>query len=218
MNKRKGMFIVFEGANGVGKSTVIDIMRRELDHMGHPTLVVSQPEFDGYLGKLARDMIVSGDHSPELCATIAAMARDYSIEHIIMPALNEGKIVLCDRFVDSTWAYQHKHASGDKMHIMRLEDNTLAKLQPDASVYVWRMPEEAVESVKGRTSKNDPSLAKDIAVQQDIQWWLRLKGDSNPWSQFVIESTAEGGLHQLARDTQDVITDIALDLTHDFMS
>ncbi|MGA8164342.1 MAG: dTMP kinase [Waddliaceae bacterium] len=103
------MLITFEGGEGSGKSTLIEKLYRELTERGHQVVKTREPGGTG-LGEFIRDIIINphsliqfGD-SAELMMMLAA--RVQHIEEVIQPALSVGKIVLCDRFNDSSVAYQ----------------------------------------------------------------------------------------------------------------
>ncbi|MDI6751570.1 MAG: dTMP kinase [bacterium] len=99
------MFIVFEGGEGAGKSTVITGLAKELKRKGYNIVVTREP--GGGLGKEIDEFIkknLSIAPLPELFLFMAERAAH--IESVIEPALRKGKIVLCDRFYHSTFAYQ----------------------------------------------------------------------------------------------------------------
>lgn len=99
------MFITFEGGEGCGKTTHIELLAQFLSSLGHIVLVTKEPG-GTELGLELRKILL--DKDPEVFSEIFLFAAD-RIEHVektIKPALNAGKIVLCDRFTDSTLAYQ----------------------------------------------------------------------------------------------------------------
>lgn len=102
-------FITFEGGEGAGKSTLLQRMARELEARGHQVVVTREPGGSA-LGEHIRRWLLNRDASftvgmkAELLLFLAARAQH--IEELILPALKAGKIVLCDRFNDSTVVYQ----------------------------------------------------------------------------------------------------------------
>lgn len=109
MNKAalRGLLITLEGGEGAGKTTLIESIVKELASQGHNVLKVREPGGTG-LGEQIRSLLLhhTGAMSPyaELCLFLAARAQH--IAEVIEPALSEGRIVICDRFNDSSVVYQ----------------------------------------------------------------------------------------------------------------
>lgn len=106
MKLNSGLFITFEGGEGAGKTTLINEIERRLKEEGFEVLRTREPG-GTQLGEAIRNLLLHQGHvSPyaELCLFLASRAQH--IQEIIGPALEEGKIVLCDRFNDSSIAYQ----------------------------------------------------------------------------------------------------------------
>lgn len=108
----KGQLIVVEGLGGSGKTTVLDRMEAQLQHANVPYVRTREPggTFAAeYLRKLCREGIPGnpGKLDPTTVALLFNAARTENIKDVIRPALQEGKVVLSDRFCDSTFAFQH---------------------------------------------------------------------------------------------------------------
>jgi dTMP kinase len=104
----RGRFISLEGGEGVGKSTQVKALAFALEDRGIPTLVTREPGGSGG-AEAVRDLLLHGDESrwgPQAEALLFAAARADHVEKTIRPALDEGRWVLSDRFVDSSLAYQ----------------------------------------------------------------------------------------------------------------
>jgi len=103
-----GKFITFEGSEGSGKSTQIDLAKQYLESKGKDVLFVREPG-GVKISEAIRNILLdpaTKDMSDE-CETLLYMAaRAQLVEEIIIPALNSGKVIVCDRFLDSTVAYQ----------------------------------------------------------------------------------------------------------------
>ncbi len=99
------MLITFEGGEGCGKTTHIDLLAQHLKTLGRDVVVTKEPGGTEVGAKL-RNILLEGE--PEVFSEIFLFAADRveHVEKIIRPALNAGKIVLCDRYLDSTLAYQ----------------------------------------------------------------------------------------------------------------
>jgi dTMP kinase len=104
----KGVFITFEGLDGCGKSTQMDLLAEALRERGYVVLVTREPGGTP-LGEAVRDLLLDPRHhgmSARAEALLYAAARAHLVEQVIRPALADGQIVLCDRYVDSSLAYQ----------------------------------------------------------------------------------------------------------------
>ena len=103
----KGLFITFEGADGCGKTTQIELLNKYLKDNGYNTLLTREPGAKG-LGTKLREILLNYDGEVSSnCESFLFLAdRAQHVDCIIKPAIKEGKIVLCDRHIDSTVAYQ----------------------------------------------------------------------------------------------------------------
>ena len=103
-----GKFITLEGPDGAGKSSVIAELTAYLEGQGHQVLTTREPGGVPIAEEIRR-VILDVDHTamdPRTEALLFAAARRQHLVEVILPALRQGKIVLCDRFVDSSLAYQ----------------------------------------------------------------------------------------------------------------
>ena len=116
----KGKFITFEGSEGSGKSTQIELAQQYLESRGRDVLFVREPggvKISEAIRKILLDPKIK-DMSDE-CETLLYMAaRAQLVEEVIIPALNNGKVIVCDRFLDSTVAYQG-YGSGVDIEIIK---------------------------------------------------------------------------------------------------
>lgn len=123
----QGFFISFEGGEGAGKSTQIRRLAGRLQAAGHDVVVTREP--GGSPGAEAiRELLVNGAAdrwSPVTETLLMYAARRDHVERVIRPALAEGKIVLCDRFADSTRAYQGAGGDAPASLIASLEEHVL---------------------------------------------------------------------------------------------
>lgn len=105
---RKGVFITFEGGDGAGKTTHISFLSDALRDAGYEVLCLREPG-GTTVGELLRDVVLNPEHesmAPETELLIYEAARAQIVYEVIAPALERGAVVLCDRFYDSTIAYQ----------------------------------------------------------------------------------------------------------------
>ena len=104
---KNGLFITFEGADGCGKTTQIELLDKYLKDKGLETLITREPGAKG-LGVKLREILLNyeGEVSPKAESVLFLADRAQHVDCLIKPAITEGKIVLCDRHTDSTVAYQ----------------------------------------------------------------------------------------------------------------
>ena len=107
MSKRKGLFITLEGTEGCGKSTHAKLLKSYLQDKGHEVVLTLEPGGTG-VGKSIRDILLHRDASIDKAAELLLFGADraHHVSSVIKPALAQGKIVICDRYIDSTTAYQ----------------------------------------------------------------------------------------------------------------
>ncbi|MBW1635069.1 MAG: dTMP kinase [Deltaproteobacteria bacterium] len=103
---KKGLLIVFEGTDGTGKSTQLKLLFNVLHGEGYPVLATREPT-DGQYGKKIRELYVKREeYSPEEELELFLADRKEHVNNLLIPALKQGKIIVCDRYFLSTAAYQ----------------------------------------------------------------------------------------------------------------
>jgi len=124
------MFITFEGPENSGKSTHAYLLESFLKAINIPCILVREPG-GTELGERIRDILLNQDLSPTTELLLFEAARAELVNRVINPALKEGKIVICDRFTDSTLAYQGYGKGLDISKIRKLNDVATGGLKPD---------------------------------------------------------------------------------------
>lgn len=129
---KKGLFITFEGADGCGKTTQLNLLKEYLSDKGYDVLVTREPGAKG-LGEKLRDILLNYDGEvSDRCESFLFLAdRAQHIDTIVKPALEQGKIILCDRHTDSTVAYQGYGRGLDIEQINKLNNIATDGLKPD---------------------------------------------------------------------------------------
>ena len=140
----KSLFISFEGIDGCGKSTQIRLLHDYLTQKGLEVLLTREPGGSEISEKI-REILLdkkNSDMTDRTEALLYAAARDQLVNTVIIPALQEGKIVLCDRFVDSSEAYQGFGRGLGSDYVCGINSGIMDNL-PDITFYFRLSPEEA---------------------------------------------------------------------------
>lgn len=129
------LFITFEGADGCGKTTQIELLDKFLKEKGFKTLVTREPGAKG-LGEKLREILLNydGEVSPNCESFLFLADRAQHVDCVIKPALKKGIIVLCDRHTDSTVAYQGYGRQLDIEQIKNLNKIAVNGLKPDLTI------------------------------------------------------------------------------------
>ena len=148
----RGLFITFEGGEGAGKSTQIKRLAETLEARGLDVLVTREP--GGSPGAEAvRHVLLSGAAESlglKMEAMLFAAARSDHVEQVIRPAVTQGNIVLCDRFMDSSRVYQGKAEGMPEGFVEELERVTVNGMVPDLTLILDLDPEEGLRRAAAR--------------------------------------------------------------------
>lgn len=141
--QEKGYFITFEGPEGAGKTTVITALYEQLQATGKKVVLTREPGGIRISEKI-RDIILNNDHqemdSKTEALLYAAARRQHLVERVI-PALEEGAIVLCDRFVDSSLAYQGYARGLGVDEVWAINAFAIGDMFPDLTIFFDVSPE-----------------------------------------------------------------------------
>ncbi|MFO7777208.1 MAG: dTMP kinase [Nitriliruptoraceae bacterium] len=132
----RGMFVVFEGGDGAGKSTQIRLLRSAVERAGHRAVVTREPG-GTRLGETVRALLLepSAEHMDERSeALLYAAARAQHVREVIVPALQRGNVVLCDRYIDSSVVYQGAARGLGEARIAELNRWATGGVEPDLVV------------------------------------------------------------------------------------
>ncbi|WP_157017867.1 dTMP kinase [Mesorhizobium xinjiangense] len=200
----RGLFITFEGGEGAGKSTQIRRLADLLAKEGRQTLVTREP--GGSPGAEAiRHVLLSGAaerFGPELEAILFAAARSDHVEQVIRPAIEAGKIVLCDRFMDSSRVYQGVTGGLDPAFMRALEKVTVNATMPDLTIILDLDPEEGLRRAVARRGEDtaDRFEKETIAVHRQRRDAFLEIARAEPERCVVIDAS---------RDEDTVAADVA---------
>ena len=190
----RGFFITFEGGEGAGKSTQITRLAEVLKARGFDVLVTREP--GGSPGAEAvRHVLLSGAAEklgPEMEAILFASARNDHVEQVIRPAVDTGKIVLCDRFMDSSRVYQGVTGGLDPEFMRQLEEVAIHGMVPDLTVILDIDPELGLErAAKRRAGPADRYEKETIALHRRRRDGFLDIAKSEPQRCKIVDASAE---------------------------
>jgi dTMP kinase len=188
----RGLFISFEGGEGTGKSTQARGLARRLRGLGHPCLETREP--GGTEGAEAiRALLVTGAAGRWSAASEALLmnaARFDHLERVVAPALARGAVVVCDRFADSTRAYQGVAGGADPMLIEALEAAVRRLAWPDLTLVFDLDVESGLARAAGRAGYETRFETKDAAFHARLRAAFLAIAAGDPGRCTVIEAAA----------------------------
>ena len=134
-----GLFITIEGPDGAGKTTVLNELFPRLQMIAKKEIIKTREPGGVLIAEKIRQIILNPDHrqmDERTEALLYAAARRQHLVEVIMPALNEGKIVICDRFVDSSLTYQGAGRRIGMKEIAQINEFATEGLEPDFTLYL----------------------------------------------------------------------------------
>jgi len=152
----KGKFITFEGCEGVGKSRQIKLLEEYLKNNGVEYYLTREPG-GTTVSEQIRNVILDGKNvsmTDECEALLYAAARVQLLKENVEPRLNRGELVLCDRYIDSSLAYQGYARGLGVEFIEKINDYAIKNFMPDYTVFL-KLPPEIAFKRKGGVDKND---------------------------------------------------------------
>ncbi|HWQ11842.1 MAG TPA: dTMP kinase [Roseiflexaceae bacterium] len=141
------LFITFEGPEGSGKSTQARLLYEQLYARRYPVILVREPG-GTRIGDLIRRIVLDLQHTemaPTTETLLFSAARAQLVSEVIRPYLEQGGIVLCDRYADSTFAYQGYGLGRDMQELQAITRAATGGLRPDMTVYLDLSAEEGLE-------------------------------------------------------------------------
>ncbi|MDE2376963.1 dTMP kinase [Bradyrhizobium sp.] len=191
----RGRFITFEGGEGSGKSTQIRKLAERLDAARLKTIVTREP--GGSPGaEIMRHLVLSGMGKllgPDAETLLFAAARDDHVRSVIQPALNQGTWVLCDRFSDSTRAYQGSLGSVPAGLINAMQRVTIGDLKPDLTIILDLPVEVGLQRAAARRGKDAPDRfeAEDLQFHRNLREAYRKIAADDPERCVLVDADAD---------------------------
>ena len=170
-----GLFIAFEGVEGSGKSTQVKQLVEELEAEGHDVVVTREPGGPP-ISERIREVLLDPNAQamdPRTEALLYAAARAEHVRHFIAPALEDGKVVVCDRFIDSSLAYQGFARELGDHDVLEINRWAVEGLLPDVVVLLDLDADEGLRRVRERAERH----ARDVERRSGNPTPLRLNHD-----------------------------------------
>jgi dTMP kinase len=183
-----GIFIVFEGGDGVGKTTQVDILCKWLANAGHDVLKTFEPG-DSTVGAMIRQIVLdpaTGEMSPRAEALLYAADKAQHVFAVVRPALERGAVVVCDRYVDSMLAYQGAGRVLQLADLERIAHWATEDLQPDLTVV---LDAELRDGVHAKSDKDRLESAGEKFHERTRLFFLEL-ARREPERYLVLDARA----------------------------
>ena len=149
MTTKKGFLITIEGCEGCGKTTQSEMLKQYLESKGLTVILTREPG-GSIVAEQVRNILLNPDFkvAPYCELMLYEAARAQHLGDIIKPSLEKGYVVICDRFIDSTIAYQGYARGIDKEVIKKLNNIATSGLKPDLTIYLDINPNKGIKKAK----------------------------------------------------------------------
>jgi|SRR5450631_3017388 dTMP kinase len=184
MTSGRGVFLAFEGGEGAGKSTQVTALAALLTERGHDVVVTREPGATA-VGQRIRGLVLdpaSAGLSPRAEALLYAADRAEHVDAVIGPALERGAVVITDRYVDSSLAYQGAGRPIDAAEVEHVNAWATGGLLPDLTVLLDIDPAVGL----GRSGQTDRLEAEPLAFHQAVRAGFLALAGRQPWRYAVI--------------------------------
>jgi dTMP kinase len=168
----KGKFITFEGPDGAGKTTVLEMLMKDIKQSGIDAVFTREPGGINIAEKI-RDVILNKEHTEMDARTeallYAAARRQHLVEKVI-PLINNGKSVFCDRFIDSSLAYQGYARGLGIDEVLSINEFAINGFMPDLTFYFKVDPEIGLKRIASNTGREKNRLdLEDLSFHIKVQ-------------------------------------------------
>ncbi len=206
---RRGFFVSFEGIDGSGKTTQISKLAEVLRAKGL-TPVLAQEPGGTRLGRQIRAILLDSANSeldPIAELLLYFASRVQNLEQVIKPALDDGNIVISDRFTDATVAYQGYGRSLGLERVMQLSEFSCPEVQPDLTIWLDVEPGTAVSRARSRNEQQ--TVDESLMESQSMRFFGRVRSgyaaicEAEPRRMKRVD--ANGSVEQVARRVLDLL-------------
>ena len=199
----KGLFVTFEGIDGCGKTTQIELLSKDLREAGIPYVLIREPG-GTVIGEKIRTILLDKantgmDERTELLLYEAARAQ--IVKEKILPELEEGKVVICDRFFDSTVAYQGYARGLNLEDIDFLNNWSAAGIKPDITFLLDLDEKTAYARRHGRSDEEDRLEAEGLSFMKKVRDGYLERSKSEPRFKVIPATQTPEQIYQQIRET-----------------
>ncbi len=152
-SSHRGLFLTIEGVEGVGKTTAVKWIQQYLIKTQQPFIVTREPGGTDMAEAIRKVLLMPNPHEKMVPITellLMFACRAQHLNNLILPALNEGKWVVCDRFVDASYAYQGGGRGFDLKQIAMLDEWVVGDVQPNVTILLDAPPVIGLTRAKNR--------------------------------------------------------------------
>ncbi|HHV54143.1 MAG TPA: dTMP kinase [Firmicutes bacterium] len=198
-----GAFITFEGVDGAGKSTQLELLVRALRRAGYPVIASREPG-GSPLGEAVRQLLLDPKYTFGSMTEVLLMAaaRAAHVEQVIRPALDRGDFVLVDRYVDSSLAYQGVGLGVGIDPVLRINEFAIQRTWPDLTILLDVPVAVAWERIRTRRGEaaSDRLEARGSGYQEKVRTgYLEL---ARRWPERIVVVDARGPVQQVAEQVR----------------
>lgn len=205
----KGLFITFEGIDGCGKSTQLKLVSQRLEELGREVMIVREPG-GTTVGEKIRGILLDKKNDSMVPMTellLYEAARAQIVEEKIVPALDKGICVLCDRFFDSTTAYQgYARELGTEL-INELNRIATSGLSPDITFLLDLTSEEALKRRIGRGEEEDRLESLGTSFQDKVRAGYLEAAGNDPRIKVIDASATPDKIAEEIRGYLEILLD-----------
>lgn len=187
---RKGFFVTIEGCEGVGKSTLLRGLKDYLETAGRDAVFTREPGGTEVAERI-RAVILDPENAamtPTAELLLYAAARAQHTEEKIIPAVRDGKLVICDRYSDSTLAYQSYARGLDRGECLAADEIARRGVKPDLTVFLDLSPERGFAR-KGGADKGDRLEREKIDFHERVYAGFRAIAESDPDRVVAVDAS-----------------------------
>ena len=194
------MLITFEGIEGCGKTTQIDLLSDHLVKQGYSVVKTREPGGTSFGEALRKLLLTKGMNVGPMCELMAFMAmRAQHMDEVILPAIKEGQIILCDRFTDATYAYQGSGRKIETQVIDALNAMVTKGIRPNLTILLDISVEKGLKR-RAAASDMDRIEAEEISFHQRVRKAYGRLAKEDPKRFFVVDASLKvRAIHDLIK-------------------
>ncbi|MDR2396348.1 MAG: dTMP kinase [Puniceicoccales bacterium] len=206
--KEKGIFITFEGCEGCGKTTQIGLLAEYLQRASRSVVVTREPGGTA-IGEMVRHLLIESSGAdnmfPETELLLFAASRAQLVREVIFPSLKEGKVILCDRFLDSTTVYQGVARRLASEPVRAINTFAVGELMPDLTIVIDISADESLLRVQRRTKgKYDRMEKESIDFYRKVREGYLCLAQQCPERFVLVDGSLE--IKKLSRQIWEIVS------------